>query len=224
MGLVDWSKKWSGPTPRETVKEKVKQIVSPPAPIKQQIIQAIYKISAQINKLEFSLQKLQSYDHQLFEKTVTALMQGDKTRASMYAHEVAELRKMAKLLLTIKYALERVKLRLETALVVGETHAQLAPAVVALKQVTNYLKGMMPDVFTELIEVEENLNMALMQMTTTVPVNLNAEFVSEEAAKILREASAVAEQRLKQQFPELPSIQVPSSTTGQTASVEEGNK
>lgn len=221
MGLVDWSKKWSGPTQRETVKDKVKNIISPPAPVKQQIIQAIYKISAQINKLEFSLQKLQGYDHQLFEKTVSALMQGDRTKANMYAHEVAEIRKMAKILLTIKYALERVKLRLETALVVGETHAQLAPAVVALKQVTGYLKGMMPDVFTELVEVEENLNMALMQMTTVVPVNLNTEFVSEEAAKILREASAVAEQRLKQQFPELPAIQVPAGEAGQAASVED---
>ncbi|GAB6147989.1 Snf7 family protein [Stetteria hydrogenophila] len=222
MGLTDWPKRWSGPSRRETVKDKVANIISPPAPIKQQIIQAIYRISAQVNKLDFNLQKLQSYDHQLFEKTVSALMQGDKTRAGMYANEVAEVRRMAKLLLTIKYALERVKLRLETALVVGETHAQLAPAVVALKQVTGYLKGMMPDVFTELVEVEEGLNMALMQMTTTVPINLNSEYVSEEAAKILKEASAVAEQRLKQQFPELPALHAPSSIEGQKASVEDG--
>ena len=221
MGLNDWPKRWSGPTRRETVAEKVKNMVSPPAPVKQQIIQAIYKISTQIQKLEFSLKKLQSYDHQLFEKTVSALMQGDKSRAAMYANEIVEVRKMAKLLLTIKYALERVKLRLDTALVVGETHAQLAPAVAALKQVAGYLKGMMPDVFTELVEVEESLSTALMQMTTSVPIDLSSEFVSEEAAKILKEASVVAEQRLKQQFPELPTLQVPSSSQ-QTASVEDG--
>jgi division protein CdvB (Snf7/Vps24/ESCRT-III family) len=209
--LTDWSKRWDKPPARETVGSKIKSLINPPPPVKHQLIQAIYKIGAQINKLDFSLNKLQHYDKQLFEKVVNSLMQGDKTKANMYANEVAEVRKMAKILMTIRYALERVKLRLETALIVGETQANLAPAIVALKQVTGYLKGMMPDVFTELIEVEENLNMAMMQMTTSVPIDLSSEFVTEEARKILHEASVVAEQRLKQQFPELPALQAPAS-------------
>ncbi len=225
MGLTDWSKRWSGPSKRETVKDKVRNLINPPAPIKQQIIHAIYRINTQINKLDYNIQKLQKYDSNLFEKIVNALMQGDHTRAAMYANEVAELRKMAKVLYTIRFALERVKLRLETSLVVGETHAQLAPAVVALKQVAGYLKGMMPDVFTELVEVEESLNAALMQMTTTVPVELNTEFVSEEAMKIIEEAKVVADQRLKQQFPEIPtSIGIPGATGAGQAAASEGGK
>lgn len=211
MSISEWSKKWDKPPARETVGAKIKNFISPPPPAKHQIIQAIYKIGGQINRLEFSLNKLHQYDKQLFERVVNALMQGDKSRATMYANEVAEVRKMAKVLMTIKYALERVKLRLETALIAGETYANLAPAIVALKQVTGYLKGMMPDIFTELIEVEESLNVALMQMSSTVPIDLSSEFVTQEARKIIEEASVVAEQRLRQQFPELPSLQVPSS-------------
>jgi len=171
MGLSDWAKRWDSPPRRETVGEKIKQLVSPPPPVKVQILNANYKIAAQISKLDFSLAKLTSYDKSLFEKVVDALVAGDKAKAAMYANEVAEVRKMAKTLLTIRYALERVKLRLETALVVGDTMRHLAPAVAALKQVTGYLKGMMPDVFTELVEVEESLNIAMMQMTAVAPVN-----------------------------------------------------
>ncbi len=223
MRLADWAKRWDNPPRRETVGEKVRTFINPPPPVKVQILNASYKISAQISKLDFSLAKLNSYDKSLFEKVVDALVQGDKAKAAMYANEVAEVRKMAKTLLTIRYALERVKLRLDTALVVGDTMKQLAPAVAALKQVTGYLKGMMPDVFTELIEVEESLNIAMMQMTAAAPVHVSSEYVSEEARKILQEASVVAEQKLKQQFPELPSLQAaPSALQDLEATVEEG--
>jgi division protein CdvB (Snf7/Vps24/ESCRT-III family) len=223
MRLADWAKRWDSPPRRETVGEKIKAFINPPPPVKAQILNATYKIGTQINRLDFALSKLNSHDKMLFEKTVDALVQGDKAKAAMYANEVAEVRKMAKTLLTIRYALERVKLRLETALVVGDTMRYLAPAVAALKQVTGYLKGMMPDVFTELIEVEESLNVAMMQMTTVAPIQLNSEFVSEEARKILQEASVVAEQKLKQHFPELPSLQsAPSALQDLEATVEEG--
>jgi len=224
VGLSDWARRWDSPPKRETVGEKIKQLVSPPPPVKVQILNANYKIAAQISKLDFSLAKLTSYDKSLFEKVVDALVAGDKAKAAMYANEVAEVRKMAKTLLTIRYALERVKLRLETALVVGDTMRHLAPAVAALKQVTGYLKGMMPDVFTELVEVEESLSVAMMQLTASAPVQLDSEYVSEEARKILQEASVVAEQKLKQQFPELPSLQAPTAIKDLEGTVEEGGK
>jgi division protein CdvB (Snf7/Vps24/ESCRT-III family) len=77
----------------------------------------------------------------LFEKTVNALVEGDKSKAAMYANEVAEVRKMARVIMTVRYALERVKLRLETAVIFGDVQANLAPAIVALRQVAGYIKG-----------------------------------------------------------------------------------
>ncbi len=224
MSLDAWAKKWSAPPKRETVGKKIKDLVNPPAPLKQQIINAVYKINSQIQKLDFSLGKLQVYDKQLFEKVVNALVEGDKNRATMYANEVAEIRKMAKIILTVKYALERVKIKLETALVVGDTHASLAPAIVALKQVAHYMKGMMPDVYTELLEIDEALQASMTQITANVPVSFDTTIVTEEAQKILRDASIVAEQRLRQQFPDLPTFEhaAPSSTTSQGATIEEG--
>ncbi len=224
MSLDQWAKRWNTPPARETVGRRIREIISPPAPIKQQIINAIYRLNAQVHKLDYSLGKLQAYDKQLFEKTVNSLVEGDKNKATMYANEVAEIRKMAKVIMTVRYALERVKIKLETALVIGDTHASLAPAIVALKQVAGYLRGMMPDVFAELVEIDEALQASMMQATTAVPVTLDSSIVTEEAQKILRDASLVAEQRLRQQFPELPSFEhaAPSTTNTGSATVEEG--
>jgi len=116
VSLDTWAKRWNAPTRRETVGKKIKEFINPPASLKQQIINAVYRINTQIHRLDYSLGKLQIYDKQLFEKVVNALVEGDKTRATMYANEVAEIRKMAKIILTVKYALEKVKIKLDTAL------------------------------------------------------------------------------------------------------------
>jgi division protein CdvB (Snf7/Vps24/ESCRT-III family) len=207
MGLENWAKRWNAPDNTETLGQKIRNFINPPPPVRNQIIQAIYRIQGQISKLDYSLSRLQSYDKMLFERTVNALVEGDKAKATMYANELAEVRKMAKVIITVKYALERVRLRLETALIFGDVNANLAPAIVALKQVAGYLKGMMPDVFTELMEIDETLQTAMMQMTAQVPVALNSTYVTEEAQRILKDASIVAEQRLKEHFPELPSFE-----------------
>jgi division protein CdvB (Snf7/Vps24/ESCRT-III family) len=200
--------------------QRIRDIISPPPPVRQQIVTALYKIGAQINKLDYSLAKLQSYDKMLFEKTVNALIEGDKSKAAMYANEVAEVRKMAKVIMTVRYALERVKLRLETAVIFGDVQANLAPAIVALRQVAGYIKGMIPDVFAELVEIDENLQVAMLQATTHAPVMLESTYVTEEAQKILRDASIVAEQRLKEAFPELPTFEKTPAAPSKSASEE----
>ena len=221
-GLNDWNKRWYEQK-KDTIGQKIMNTIRPPPPLKNQITSAIYKIAMQISKLDYNLSKLEAYDKQLFEKTVNSIVEGDKSKAGMYANEVAEVRKMAKVLLTVRFALERVKLRLDTTLIFGDVNADLAPAIVALKNVAGYLKGMMPDVFTELIGVDEELQMAMMQYSSgNVPI-LENEYVTEEARKILKDASLVAEQRMKQEFPEIPSIEgIPSSSTSGTTASEVG--
>jgi len=205
--VEEWARRWAGPEEEVSLARRVKELISPPPPVKQQIITALYKIGAQINKLDYSLAKLQSYDKMLFEKTVNAIIEGDKSKAAMYANEVAEVRKMARVIMTVRYALERVKLRLETAVIFGDVQANLAPAIVALRQVAGYIKGMIPDVFAELVEIDESLQVAMMQATMQAPIPLESTYVTEEAQKILRDASIVAEQRLKESFPELPTFE-----------------
>ncbi len=221
-GIENWPKRWNEEPKRETIAEKVREFISPPPPLKRQIMMASYRVASQMNKLEYTLSKLQAYDKQLFEKVVNAIIEGDKNRAAMYANEVAEVRRMAKIIMTVKYALEKVKLRLDTTLIMGDVNADLAPAIVALKQVAVYLRGTMPDVFADLMDIDEQLSAALTQYTSGAVPLFENEYVTEEAQKILKEASIVAEQRMKQEFPELPSVEGAPTSTGQQGSATAG--
>lgn len=224
-GIESWSKRWNEEPKKETIAEKVKNFVSPPPPLKRQIMLASYRVAAQMNKLDYTLSKLQAYDRQLFEKVVNSLTEGDRSRAAMYANEVAEVRRMTKVIMTVRYALEKVKLRLDTTLIMGDVNADLAPAIVALKQVAGYLRGTMPDVFTDLMDIDEELQTAVTQYTSGAVPMFDNEFVTDEAQKILKEASIVAEQRMKQEFPELPSVEgAPTSTTQQGSATAGASK
>lgn len=204
MGSIDkFAKKWS-PQDKESVWSKVKHRVSPPPPIRHRIAMALYKLRIQKHRMEYTLQRLENRGAQLFEKVVEAQIKKDTARATMYAAEVAEIRKVAKSIMSAIFALERISLRLETVRDVGDLVTALGPVVAVVKSVKTNLMGVMPEVAFELMEVDELLQSTVMELGEFTGVPVNQMIATDEARKVLEEAAAIAEQRMKEQFPEIP--------------------
>ena len=204
MGSIDkFAKKWS-PQDKESVWSKVKHRVSPPPPIRHRIAMALFKLKIQKNRMEYTLQRLENRGAQLFEKVVEAQIRKDTARATMYAAEVAEIRKVAKSIMSAIFALERISLRLETVRDVGDLVTALGPVVAVVKSVKTNLMGVMPEVAFELMEVDELLQSTVMELGEFTGVPVNQMIATDEARKVLEEAAAIAEQRMKEQFPEIP--------------------
>ncbi|HIC99026.1 MAG TPA: hypothetical protein EYP08_05160 [Pyrodictiaceae archaeon] len=207
-GVETFVKAWL-PNNKPGFTEKLKDKFGTHQPIKYKLTIALYKLKTQTNKLDYMIAKMKERDAQLFEKVVQAQMEKDSTRAAMYAAEVAEIRKLVKALMTARLALERVALRLETIMAMGDALVGIAPVVGVIKDLRKYLLGIVPEIGLELTEIGE-----LLEGIVTETGELTGAFpapavYSEEARKILEEAAAIAEQRLKAEFPELPST-VPS--------------
>ncbi len=212
MSLKDFEKRWAG---GPTVGEKLRDIFTKKAPIKQRLVVANYKIRAMVSRLEVFIERLRERDRMLFERVVDALTQGDETRAVMYANEIAEIRKLVKQLTVTQVALEQVALRIETVLTMGDVMSGLAPVVGVIKELRNMLRGIMPEISLELSEVEEGLRDVVLTTGEALGMPVGADiYASPEARKILEEAKIVAEQRMKEKFPELPVL----STVQQKAS------
>ncbi len=220
--LGNFSKNWTGPkkTVRGAIKDTFKEIINPSPGLKYQVSNAIYKLGAHISKMDYVITKLKARDQQLFEKVVDAYKHGDMAKAKMYASEVAEIRKVAKGVMTIKFALERAKTRLETVLVVGEVYKDLVPALGAIKLVASQMANVMPDAYIDIMQTVEELHNALAMSSAgfmEIPMD---EAVGEEARKILEEAQMVAAQQMKDQFPSLPTGGLPGTpaNTGEVTS------
>lgn len=109
----DFQRYWAG-SDEPSLGERVRGAFKNKEPLKYRLVHAQYKLKTMIGRLETQISRMQERDRVLFERVVEAQMSKDSQRASIYANEVAELRKMSKQLLVTQIALEQVQLRLET--------------------------------------------------------------------------------------------------------------
>jgi len=193
--------------------DKVKGSVRNPGPMKPRLDLAVRQIQVQVAKLDSASTKLRERDNSIFNKVVTSLQKHDTQHASVYANELAEIRKMNKMVTQAKLALEQIVLRLNTITELGDIVVTLSPAMAVMRNVKQGLGGVMPEAESEIGEISGLLSSILVDAGTVGGYSLNFEAANEDAERILSEASAVAEQRMKERFPEIPST-LPSAEAG----------
>lgn len=192
--------------------ERVRETVRPAGPLKPRLEQAVRQIQIQVAKLENASQKLKERDTAIFNKVVSAIQRHDMQHASVFANELAEVRKMTKMVTQAKLALEQIILRLNTVQELGDIVVTLTPAMAVIKNVKSGLVSVLPEAEHEISEISGLLSSILVDAGQLGGYTLNFEAANEDAERILAEASAVAEQRMKEKFPELSLSQTESST------------
>ncbi len=185
--------------------KKVREAIHP-TPMKQRINECLFKLKIQQRKLERNSYHLQQRDQALYGKCVLAAQGKNTQLASMYANECAELRKMAKVVLHSELALEQVTLRLEAVSEFGTLAANMIPVAGVVRTLKTQLHDVMPEVSLELSEVNETLEGLADDVGEATENSFDVTSPTEESQKILSEANLVAEQKMKERFPELPTI------------------
>lgn len=172
--------------------------------VKERISAAVFRLKAQQNKLDLANMKMQQRDKELFKKCIDAQLSKDTARASMYAEECAEIRKIAKVTLQCQLAIERAAFRLEAVEEFGDIAASMLPVTGVIRSLRTQISGVMPEVSYELGLVNETLNDIVVEAGEATGTMSGPEATSQEAQKILSEAGAIAEQRMKEKFPDIP--------------------
>ncbi len=196
-----FTKKWE-----EGELRGLKAALKPSMPLRTRIEIAIRRIEAQIQYLDETLNRLSERDRYLFSKIVEAFSKHQTQRARILANELAELRKTANFMMNAELALERVALRLKTVTQLGNVVSTLTPATQVLQSVRAGIGGLLPNAERELGQIGSMLNDLIVEAGEVTGVAPNFEVSSGDAQKILEEAALIAEQRMKEKFPELPSL------------------
>jgi division protein CdvB (Snf7/Vps24/ESCRT-III family) len=199
-----FSKKWETRRDEQPLTRRIQEAVKPPGPLKPRLDGAVRRIELQVNKLDQASEKFSVRDRTIFARIVDAYTKHDTARANVFANELAEIRKMEKLITNARLALEQIVLRLRTVSELGDVVSTLGPAVGVLRTVRSGLVSVFPEAESELGEIGNLLSGIMMEAGTETGMSLNFNAVNEDATKILTEASTVAEQRIKEKFPDLP--------------------
>ena len=89
----------------------------------------IIKLESALNRLDTICDNLRKEDTELFERCIDARVKGDRIHAMMYANECAEIRKIVRLVISSRYALEQTVLRLHTVKKLGNIMLTVSPVM-----------------------------------------------------------------------------------------------
>ena len=201
----EFVRKWQEREAETPFYTKIKKAVRPPGSLKSRLNSAIKRVELQIQRLEKATNRFSKRDKSLFAGIVKAYSKREILRANVFANELAEIRKMEKMTIQARLALEQIVLRLTTVSEVGDVVSMLAPTVSVLGNVRRGLVGVLPEAQRELGQIGDLLDGIIVDVGQTTGLNINFEVASEDAKKILDEAATVAEQKIKEQLPEIPS-------------------
>jgi division protein CdvB (Snf7/Vps24/ESCRT-III family) len=215
--MTSFDKNWARQE-TSSITDKIKDSVKPQGALKPRIQTAVNKLQLQISKMDSMLNKLHERDAQLFKRIVAAMQQHDTSASRVLSNELAEIRKVTKMLSNARIALEQVQLRLTTIHDLGDAMVAIGPAMSTMKGLRSSLGRFMPEADAELNAMTQTLGGLMMDSLAGDAFSVDSDISSEETEKILQEASAVAEQQIGERFPSVPS---PSGLSSQSSSTYE---
>lgn len=199
-----FAKRWEDGSNKQPFTTRVKESVRPPGPLKPRLDVAIRRIELQVQRLDQATDRFADRDKKIFAKIVEAYTKHDMARANVFANELSEIRKMESMIMHARLALEQISLRLRTVSELGDIVTTLAPAVGVLRTVKSGMSAIFPEAEKELGQIGTLLNGIIIDAGQSNGLSINFDTANEDAQKILAEASTVAEQKIKERFPDLP--------------------
>ncbi len=204
--------KWSK-QPQPGIGEKINDTLKPKGPLKPRVQTAIKKLQLQIKKLDSMLTSLQDRDAKLFQRIVGATQKHDVQTSKVLGNELAEVRKVTKILSSARVALEQIELRLTTCSDLGDTVVAIMPTMGLMKNLKSSLGKIMPGAEQEIGQMAEMLGGFMTESFSGDAAFGIDESTNAESDAILKEAAAVAESSTREMFPSVPTPTKESSTT-----------
>ena len=165
--------------------------------VKPKIASTIKEIELHRKELENLRARLEQRRKSLFDTTVKAMMTKDQSKATVYANEWSELRKVGKVVYASELALTQVVLRLESILDVGDVMYHMSMAFKVLRKVNKTVQGLVPSLDQASSDINNALTETMAGMENISPaISLNIQ--TETGEELVEQARELAEQRAEE--------------------------
>jgi division protein CdvB (Snf7/Vps24/ESCRT-III family) len=161
---------------------------------KGRIAVAIRDIEAQRKELDALKARLAERRLKLFETTVRALQEKNNPKASVYATEHAEVRKVSRVVEASELALTQVSLRLQSITEIGDAMLHMDTAFRSLKHVSKEMQGVIPALDAASTDINSTLVETMAQMGQISP-SINIDIRTENSEDLVEQAKRFAEEQ-----------------------------
>jgi division protein CdvB (Snf7/Vps24/ESCRT-III family) len=181
-------------------------------PVSELILETTRELGKCYSRLELASSKLSKRNEDLFDACSFYMGKGNKARATVYANEVAEIRKVLSFVQHTQLSVERAILRLDTLKVVSPTLESLEGAFSDVKNALGLVANVMPSITPEISMLTSVVDEILAGTQFTLDEYTPVVVADESAEAIIEEAANTAEQELKARIPEPPAeVEVPKA-------------
>jgi len=164
---------------------------------KPKLASTIREIELHRRELENLRAKVEHRRKALYDVTIKAMLAKDRTKASVYANEWAELKKVGKVVYASELALTQVILRLESIVDVGEVMLHLSMAFKVLRKVNKTVQGLVPSLDEASSQISSTLTETMAEMSAVSPT-LSLDIRTESGAELVEQAKRYAEERAEE--------------------------
>ncbi|MGP8069051.1 MAG: hypothetical protein ACLP5V_04110 [Candidatus Bathyarchaeia archaeon] len=165
-------------------------------PLTERLDNVSLRLHRQLEKLANMHVRLQARETALLERCISEKKSNHLKRAMACANALTEVRRVSKVVLSSEVAIESIIIRIETIREFANAKAQMAPVMNLVKKTGERIAGIMPQVSSELAEVNGILYNVLRDATgkrSEVAYGTSRIRAPDTEAKPLRETSTDAE-------------------------------
>jgi division protein CdvB (Snf7/Vps24/ESCRT-III family) len=169
------------------------------------VVEAVPKLKAQQYRLGQVIIKLTRRDTILFKTCAMALQNDNKERAAIFATELAELRKLVKVIYHTQILVERIIIRLETLKEFSAAFSDLKPVLTNLKSITKSLGSFMPQMAFEMERVNESIvEVMTLSKIDSSKLEVPTDIKTPGGEEVLAEVAEFLEEKITEQLPTPP--------------------
>lgn len=178
----------------------------PGGPLKPRLDAVEKKIELQISRLDEMHRDMKGKDDEIFRKLVSAIKENNAQYSTILSAELARARQVSRVVFLARITLEKMKSRLSSASDFGDLVIILSPSMAVVKNLRSSLTPYVPEMEGELGMISELLSGILVDAGQVGGYTINFETANEEAVRLIDEAAAIVEQKMKEDFPGIPDL------------------
>ena len=175
-------------------------------PLKPRIEVVLKQINFQTSKLETILNDLKSKYLEIFRKMISLTDGNNAQYSAVLSSDLVQIRKVSKILSLSKILFEKLENNLSTVSDFIDLVTILSPALAVVKYLRSSLIRCIPETEDEIGSISELLGGILVDAGLVGSYTINFKTANEEAVRLINEASLIAEQKIKEQFSDLPNL------------------
>ncbi|MDQ3835797.1 MAG: hypothetical protein M3270_02525 [Thermoproteota archaeon] len=186
--------------------QKTHSLPKPGGPLKPRLDAVAKKIKVQIDRVEeiCRINRLKAND--ISTKLMIAIRDNNIQHSTVLSSELSRTRQVSRVLLVSSVGLEKLVSKLSSVADFADVVTILSPAMAVVKNLRSSLTPYIPEMEIELGLISELLSGILVDAGQVGGFTINFKTANEQGARIIEEVSEVADQKMEEDFPNVPEL------------------